>query len=127
MVGELGQAGQEGPEERDAVVRQDGDVVAVCLLLVAHHGVNVGKVRLDVLRLKVRRFLHAPVHKDDVDDVVANVTLTLNLRNKTYSNTSSLYFKGFFTPHHTRRCARNRFMISSTRVAHFNFQYWHST
>ena len=101
MVGELGQAGQEGPEERDAVVRQDGDVVAVCLLLVAHHGVNVGKVRLDVLRLKVRRFLHAPVHKDDVDDVVANVTLTLNLRNsKTYIQTLPLYTsKGFL--HHT--------------------------
>ena len=50
--------------------------------LVADDGVDVGEVGLDELRLEERRFLERSVEKDDVDDVVADVTLPVELQKK---------------------------------------------
>ena len=47
--------------------------------LVADDGVDVGEVGLDELRLKERRFFQRSVEKDDVDDVVADVSLPIQL------------------------------------------------
>ena len=42
----------------------------------------MGEVGLDELRLEERRFLERSVEKDDVDDVVADVTLPVELQKK---------------------------------------------
>ena len=48
--------------------------------MVADDGVDVGKVGLDEDGLELEHFIDGAVHEDDVDNVVANVPLSVDLK-----------------------------------------------
>lgn len=80
VVGEDGRVGEAGAEQRDALLTEDTEVVAVRLLDVGDQGVHVCEVGLYEHGLELGHVGEAAVQEDDVHDVVAYVTLPLNLK-----------------------------------------------
>ena len=66
-------------EERNRLLGVNCQKVSAGVLLVTNHSVDMGHLGLDEGWLKLCHVLPVPIHKDDVDDVVPDVSLPLHL------------------------------------------------
>ena len=88
MVGEFPLGGQEGAKLWDAHRRVNGHLIVLRLVVVRHKSKDVVEVRFHTARVKVHRRgdsqlgIRVVVDKNYDDDVIANVTLSLQLVRK---------------------------------------------
>ena len=66
-------------EQRDRLLRVNCQKVSAALFLVTNHGVDMGHLGFDESWLELCHILSVPIHEDDVDNVVADVSLSLHL------------------------------------------------
>ena len=67
------------PEQRDRLLRVNCEEVSAAGLLVTNHCVDMGHLGLYESWFKLRHVLSVPIHEDDIDDVVTDVSLSLHL------------------------------------------------
>ena len=66
-------------EQRDCLLRVNCQKVSAALFLVTNHGVDMGHLGFDESWLKLCHILSVSIHEDYVDNVVADVSLSLHL------------------------------------------------
>ena len=79
MVREAVRGDGSRSKERDRLLRVNCQKVPVNVLLVTNHGIDVGHLGLNESWFKLCHIFSVPIHEDDVDDVVTDVSLPLHL------------------------------------------------
>ena len=79
MVREAVRGDGSRSKERDRLLRVNCQKVPVDVLLVTNHGIDVGHLGLNESWFKLCHIFSVPIHEDDVDDVVTDVSLPLHL------------------------------------------------
>lgn len=74
-----GSIGKQGPKQGYTLVGKHSESVTIGFFDVTDDSMNVCEVRLDKLRLEFGGVFRASIHKDNVDNVIAYVSLTFYL------------------------------------------------
>ena len=79
MVREAVRGDGSRSKERDRLLRVNCQKVPVNVLFVTNHGIDVGHLGLNESWFKLCHIFSVPIHEDDVDNVVTDVSLPLHL------------------------------------------------